>query len=637
MVALSVVAARGNAGARYFPHSGHLGLTPVKLEGVVRTRLEEDAKPATASAVTVSLRCYEARVGRVGVVKSNIILEQSQTLWSPPAGSAYGSLGAAELPFKIVLPANAAGNSSFNIQEYRVYWRIEAAIHHPHIPGIGTRQIKCFDVNLVRYSKPSTSSLPRPPASAVYSAARCELGFPRQSVAPLDPIPVALRIHSRPGTSVQRVTFALERQIDMFDTSPSSPMTQLPSPPATLARQIERDYSPIPACDSFATLQSFSSATPLLPSSPQPEQRSYSSRKRSPSPSSLSAAKTVEAVLVTVEVSEFPPSQGGLCTVNSALQVPLPKSSAHWSVGETMQAGLARVRFFVTAKIQLAVSGTETVEYLQQEINVVAVDDAERQRVHSKYSMKRPATSPSATENQQEVRRPAPHLPSPPPSPSLGAPPSRSGKANRRPHTASGAREASQRRALPLRPRSRGNEQPSATAVFGPEQVRAWERELDRIVPSPVTQRPRSSSALRLFSSKKQRSPVPEPRPELSGAANIGVARPVVVPSARTAEVLEWEAEVERFSSASAREAVLRGHASRPPLSFVSNIAFEFACHSSLSIKPLPVNIIRMHRFHSLFPPSPPIAIHLLYDPHIAMYTYEPACAETVFPGELSG
>lgn len=104
------------------------GLTPVKVEGVVRTRVEEDGKPATASALTVSLRCYEARVGRVGVVKSNILVEQSQTLWTPPSGAVWGALGAVEIPFKIVLPANAAGNSTFSLQEYRVYWRIEAGM-----------------------------------------------------------------------------------------------------------------------------------------------------------------------------------------------------------------------------------------------------------------------------------------------------------------------------------------------------------------------------------------------------------------------------------------------------------------------------------------------------------------------------
>jgi hypothetical protein len=192
---------------------------------------------------------------------------------------------------------------------------------------------------------------------------------------------------------------------------------------------------------------------------------------------------------------------------------------------------------------------------------MTAVDDAERLRVHSKYSMKRPATSPSAIENQEQPRRPVPHLPSPPPSPNhLTVPSARIGKAGKRPHTSSGTRDSSQRRALPLRPRSRGNEPPPA---FGPEQFRAWERELDRILPaSAQPQRPRSSSALRLFSSKKQRSP--EPRGE---DFRVGVARTVVVPSVRTAEVLEWEAEVERFSSASAREAVLKGRGHQTPLS----------------------------------------------------------------------
>ncbi|KAF8610844.1 hypothetical protein BDV93DRAFT_430987 [Ceratobasidium sp. AG-I] len=356
MVALTVTPSKGNAGARYYPHSGHLGLTPVKVEGVVRTRVEEDGKPATASAVTVSLRCYEARVGRVGVVKSNILVEQSLTLWSPPSGAVWGSLGATELPFKIVLPANAAGNSTFSLQEYRVYWRIEAAIHTPHIPGIGTRQVKCFDVNLVRYNKPSTSTLPRRAAlarpSEVHNSAHYELEFPRQSAAPLDPIPVSLRIHPRHGTSVQRVTFALERRIDMFDASPASSMQQLPSP-GPLMRQISRESSP---SESSTTLACSSSTTALLPASPR-EERPTSSRKRSPSPASQGlAAKTAELVLATAEVADIPkegvPLQDGLCTVNASLQVPLPKSNAHWGVGETMQGGLARVRFYITAKVR---------------------------------------------------------------------------------------------------------------------------------------------------------------------------------------------------------------------------------------------------------------------------------------------
>ncbi|CAE6408173.1 hypothetical protein RSOLAG1IB_00880 [Rhizoctonia solani AG-1 IB] len=558
MVALTLTPAKGNAGARWFPHSGHLGLTPVKLDGIIRTRLEEDGKSATASAVTISLRCYEARHGRVGVLKTNILAEHTQTLWSP-TGAEFGPLGELDLPFRLVIPVNTPGSSNFHLQEYRVYWRLEAAIHTPHIPGIGNRQVKCFDVNLMRYNKPSASQRPVAASSLQPSQqfVESEIQFPRRPVAPLDPVPVSIRIQPHTGVSIQRVTFALERHIDFIDSTPASSTSHLASPSSMLTRSISRESSP--------GLEPFSSTAALL-SSPSDQSRSSSSRKRSTSPVSQSA-KSIEAVLNTVEAIDVPQSEKerfSQRTLSAMLQVPLPKSGAHWGTGETMQGGLARVRFFVTAKAQLATGGNPvTVDLCQEELVVIPVDDAERQRVHSKYSMKRPATSPS-TENQQEPRRPVPHLPSPPPSPNnLSVPSARFSKAGKRPHTSSGARDSSQRRALPLRPRSRGNEvtTPVPTA-FEPEQFRAWERELDRIAPISQ-QRPRSSSALRIFASKKHRSPEPPSREDFL----VGVARTVTVPSVRTAEVLEWEAEVERFSSASAREAVLRGRHVRTPLS----------------------------------------------------------------------
>lgn len=213
-------------------------------------------------------------------------------------------------------------------------------------------------MNLVRYNKPSTSALPRRAAlarpSEMYNSGHYELDFPRQSAAPLDPIPVSLRIHPRHGTSVQRVTFALERRIDMFDASPASSMQQLPSP-APLARQMSRESSPSLQSESTTTLTNSSSTAALLPASPRQE-RPSSSRKRSPSPASQGfPAKTAEQVLATAEVSDIPkegaPSQDGLCSVAAVLQVPLPKSNAHWGVGETMQGGLARIRFYITAKV----------------------------------------------------------------------------------------------------------------------------------------------------------------------------------------------------------------------------------------------------------------------------------------------
>ncbi|CAE6425793.1 hypothetical protein ACGC1H_004755 [Rhizoctonia solani] len=551
MVAISISAAKGNAGARWFPHSGHLGFTPVKLDGMVRTRLEEDGKPVTASALTISLRCYEARHGRVGVAKTSILAEHTQTLWSP-TGAEYGPLGAGEFPFRLVLPVNSPGSSTFHLQDYRVYWRLEAAIHTPHIPGIGNSQVKCFDVNLVRYNKPSISQRPVTASSLQPSQQpfQCEFQFPRRPAAPLDPIPLSLRIQPRPGLSLHRVTFTLERRIDFIDSSPASSTSHLASSSGLI--QSSRESLP----------EHFSSTVALLTCALD-DQSPALSGKRSPSPASQ-CAKSVEAVLASTEVTDIPKSTDAPFTVSALLQVPTPKSGAHWGIGETMNGELARVRFFVTAKAQLATGVNPVVIDLgQDEIVIVAVDDAERQRVHSKYSMKRPATSPS-TENQEESRRPVPHLPSPPPSPNhLSIPSVRIGKAGKRPHTSSCTRDSSQRRALPLRPRSRGNEatMPVPTALE-PEQFRAWERELDRIAPASQ-QRPRSSSGLKIFGSKKRRSPEPSSREDFL----VGVARTVVVPSVRTADVLEWEAEVERFSSASAREAVLNGRNIRTPLS----------------------------------------------------------------------
>ncbi|KEP55563.1 hypothetical protein V565_003270 [Rhizoctonia solani 123E] len=556
MVAISISPAKGNAGARWFPHSGHLGFTPVKLDGMVRTRLEEDGKPVTASALTISLRCYEARHGRVGVAKTSILAEHTQTLWSP-AGAEYGPLGARDFTFRLVLPVNSPGSSTFHLQDYRVYWRLEAAIHTPHIPGIGSRQVKCFDVNLVRYSKPSMSQRPITASSLQpsHQPFQCEFQFPRRPAAPLDPIPLSLRIQPSPGLSLQRITFTLERRIDFIDSTPTSSTSHLASPSGLTQSESGESSS-----------EPFSSTVALLTCALD-DQSPTLSGKRSPSPTSQ-CAKSVEAVLASTEVTDIPKStesdQDAPYTVSALLQVPTPKSGAHWGIGETMNGELARVRFFVTAKAQLATGVNPVVIDLgQEEIVIVAVDDAERQRVHSKYSMKRPATSPS-TENQEEHRRPVPHLPSPPPSPNhLSVPSVRIGKAGKRPHTSSGPRDSSQRRALPLRPRSRGNEatMPVPTALE-PEQFRAWERELDRIAPASQ-QRPRSSSGLKIFGSKKRRSPEPPSREDFL----VGVARTVVVPSVRTADVLEWEAEVERFSSASAREAVLNGRNTRSPLS----------------------------------------------------------------------
>lgn len=132
MVSLSLVQTKGgNVAGKYWPHSGHLGLTPVSITGVVRTRADPAGpqRALHASAVSISLRCYEARLGRVGVIRTNILFNHSQTLWSPSSGP-YEDLPHGDWPFSIILPPSATGGqSTCHLQMYRVYWRLEAGAY----------------------------------------------------------------------------------------------------------------------------------------------------------------------------------------------------------------------------------------------------------------------------------------------------------------------------------------------------------------------------------------------------------------------------------------------------------------------------------------------------------------------------
>jgi hypothetical protein len=126
MVQLILSTSKGNSSARHFPFQGYLGLTPVRVEGIVSTRFEEDQKPVLAKSLTVSVRAYEARNGRSGGNHSRLLVDYSQTLWRKPDGQDHAELGETDKPFKITLPKRVAGFSTANFLNYRTYWRVEA-------------------------------------------------------------------------------------------------------------------------------------------------------------------------------------------------------------------------------------------------------------------------------------------------------------------------------------------------------------------------------------------------------------------------------------------------------------------------------------------------------------------------------
>lgn len=115
---------------------------------MVRTRLDADQKSLQAKSITISVRCYETRLGVLGVTHSNVLVDYTQVLWSKPDNDQdYADIGDLELPFRISIPAKVAGMAilvSFRIRAhtllpgfstasyasvYKCSWRVEASAY----------------------------------------------------------------------------------------------------------------------------------------------------------------------------------------------------------------------------------------------------------------------------------------------------------------------------------------------------------------------------------------------------------------------------------------------------------------------------------------------------------------------------
>lgn len=93
---------------------------------MVRIKLDEDTKPVAAKLLTVAVRCYEYRLGKVNTLQTNIVAEYAITLWSKPDHMSSMELSGIDYPFKICIPVDSPGFSTASFQEYKVVWRVEA-------------------------------------------------------------------------------------------------------------------------------------------------------------------------------------------------------------------------------------------------------------------------------------------------------------------------------------------------------------------------------------------------------------------------------------------------------------------------------------------------------------------------------
>ncbi|KAF9566266.1 hypothetical protein CPC08DRAFT_657891 [Agrocybe pediades] len=518
MVHLVLSSTKGNQGLRYFPYTGYLGLTPVRVEGIVRSKLDSDQKALQAKSITISVRCYESRTGRVNTLHSNILVDYTKVLWSKSDDVEYDSIGNLEFPFRILIPAKVAGFSTAVFVDYRCMWRVEAVLTHVPISGVGSRQIRHFELPLVRYDLPPFSRIsPSPEPLLTHETnkprsprIRYSVHPPRIPIGPLDLVSVP--IHLRPlenGVSIRNASIVIERRIVLHDVpqnSTASSLTASNLQPSLSSSSLTRTSSTSlnPSSTSFArslnslqdsehdsnsTSSTLSIPTTITPGTTYPSLMSITSETpllsvphAQLSLQSSPNSKVVANVIVGAESSgNFSPDENGTYSKTLTLQWPAAKSHSRWAIGESITSDLVSVKYFVRTKITISSPfGTDTVELAEQEIQIISTNEAERQLALAKYNelhdtMLGESSSRSKSKSPRRSRPERERGDAIPPSPGLSSitnavassSHSRSKASSRRPHTSAGPRDRPVNFAGGAYGRSREQEGEMSTPVVG--------------------------------------------------------------------------------------------------------------------------------------------------------------------------
>ncbi|KAJ4488166.1 hypothetical protein J3R30DRAFT_3400731 [Lentinula aciculospora] len=476
---------KNHNGLRYFPHTGFLGVSNVVVEGVVSTKFDADLKLLAAKQITVSVRCYEFRLGRIGgVVASKAIVDYTQVLWTKPDGNEFSDLGEIECPFKITVPPLSGGFSTVSFVEYRCVWRVEATINHAHLAGIGTRLTKHIELPLVRYDLPAFLPSPRSPGhiTAVHLdrvstkpkgiALRYAVWVPREAIGPTDLLPISIHVlPEERNISIRSATVVVERRIQFNESqSPLSassssafPIPHSPSVSSSMTYSPTSQNFPVfsrslsamtPLPSGYTSSTSLASDTrPLLPQSQYPRDRSDSSE-------SLVGKPIILPIAGSESSGPFSQAENGIWNKTLTVQWPSAKPSSRWGIGETIHSDLVSVRFF--ARVKIIVTGphsTDSFELDEEEIFTTSVNDAERRLAMSKTRSQSTSEARSKSKSPRRTRRkledpsepvpsastsglkpsPQPHIPPNPTSSST----KRKESIPRRPHTSAGPRDSS--------------------------------------------------------------------------------------------------------------------------------------------------------------------------------------------------
>ena len=267
---------------------------------------------------------------------------------------------------------------------------------HVPISGVGSRQIRHFELPLIRYDLPPIDPITptlepllnqqtnKPRAPRI----RYSINSPKSPVGPLDLVPIP--IHLRPldrGVSIRSASVIVERRIFLRDAgqtappipSPLIPVTLQPNPstsslaappspsfqpssskytnsdsPSYLCHEQESESSTLSLTSSVPTVTpgTFYPSTASLASETTPLLPNSSNHPNIPPSSQTPSVKVIINPIAGADSSgNFTLDGQGMWSKTLTLQWPAPKSHSRWAIGETITSDLVSVKFFVRTKV----------------------------------------------------------------------------------------------------------------------------------------------------------------------------------------------------------------------------------------------------------------------------------------------
>ncbi|KAG0142673.1 hypothetical protein CROQUDRAFT_49925, partial [Cronartium quercuum f. sp. fusiforme G11] len=397
-IMIELIPRRGNS-AKFFPHHGFLGISPVFVAGLIRVDLSPDDCRATASKLSVRLRCYEEAVlhhhvgsqhrkhtdsdriiGHRGK-RITVVWETTEVVWRASETdnrvnntSNMVKLGRFEANWKLVVPQSVTDIGSMTYKSWKTWWQVEAVIQGP---GPNPTVVKSYHLNLRNFRRPpllgnltildgATRELP-----VLYS-----ISTPSH-VACGDTVNISIAVGLLPSIQgaqikVKKATVSLQRKMSIRTRSES------PKPSRLRSTSMWDLKTGITSCMDSESIS--------IKSSSKSRRRPWTATRPTLYPNPNANESTSISIIQTTETEAFVHSPDDLLekparwTASVTMTIPKPRSNYHYSIGDSCITKLASVRYFFTFQLLVKTSlvSKKVINLASSEVEFTGVPLSER-------------------------------------------------------------------------------------------------------------------------------------------------------------------------------------------------------------------------------------------------------------------